>query len=116
MQVWLTRARVAVALAASGADVAGWVRAAREALAQAKKLELEWSTPWIQLVEAAASKLDGGPGPTAALAATFERGDQSMGSAVTLAFTEQREQALGWMKEQGVREPERFARVFAPGL
>lgn len=118
-EIWWTRARCAVAMAQAGGDTSGMLKKARQSIAAVRKLGRTWTEPWMLLLEAGIARLEGGPdGVSPSLIALFEQTDQSLGSAVALHLSgaQGQERAASWMREQGIREPGKLARVLAPGL
>jgi hypothetical protein len=117
-------------MAASGAHVRGFLSLARKDARRIAREKMRWSDPISLLLNAAVAHVEGNPDAAAerlrAAATGFEsahmqlyaalarrRLDQIVGDDETRA---RRQQADEWMAAQGVVNPARMTRLFAPGF
>jgi len=117
-ELWITRARGAIAMAQAGGNTSVMLKKARAALNAARKHEHRFTRPWIALVEVGIRRLEGGSDQVPGSVVTaFQESDQSLGGAVAMyAIDATREEAAQWMIDQGIRNPAKMAVALGPGL
>jgi hypothetical protein len=124
------RGRAALLMAASGHDVKKFLAIARTDARRIHRLGVPWSEPLAMLLSAAASCIDGRSRDAlthlAAAISAFDRAGMNLHAAVARrrlgalrqdnAGRELTRQADEWMVANGIRNPARIARLFAPGF
>lgn len=113
-EAWLLRGAVAVAV--PGGEL---LSEAVAAIRQVRGEGVAWAQPWAALLEAAVAR-SRGKDPSGALeeaARGFQGGGMLLGAILANRATQDDDGvASRWLRERGVRDPERFFDALAPGL
>jgi hypothetical protein len=130
IELWETRARCALAAAAQAANPAPLLRAAEADARRLRREKLPWAAALSDLVRAGCAACSGDTGSvSASLNATVLRLDALDMQLYAAAARYRLGELLGgqegralvseatlWMTGQGIRHPDRFAAVYAPGF